>query len=168
MCSSDLPGPACVIRVTRAARSVGSVLVRRPRRRQGRADRQPRPAPGRGDDRERPAHGLHPLRHAAQARRAGRPRVRPAAPVITQFACPDPQSAGWTTYCSSELNDLIVRADAARDTTKYDELLSQANEILKKDMVIIPLKDKGKHIITSKIEHHAILHSAQKIGRAHV
>ena len=58
---------------------------------------------------------------------------------ITQFACPDPQSAGWTTYCSSELNDLIVRADAARDAAEYDELLSQANEILKKDMVIVPL-----------------------------
>ncbi|WP_076464273.1 ABC transporter substrate-binding protein [Actinomyces mediterranea] len=58
---------------------------------------------------------------------------------ITQFTCADADSAGWTTYCSSEFTDLIVKADAAADAQEYNDLLGQANDILKNDMVIVPL-----------------------------
>lgn len=58
---------------------------------------------------------------------------------ITQFACPDPAEAGWTTYCSEEFTSLIEKADQAATYSEYVDLLGQANEQLKSDAVIIPI-----------------------------
>lgn len=58
---------------------------------------------------------------------------------ITQFVCPDPKKASWTTYCSAEFTKLVEKADTAPTVKEYSELLKAANEQLKKDAVIVPL-----------------------------
>lgn len=61
---------------------------------------------------------------------------------ITQFACTDPAEAGWTTYCSPEMTDLMNRADAATSTEEYEDLMRQANQVLMEDAYIVGLLAK--------------------------
>ncbi|NJC72943.1 ABC transporter substrate-binding protein [Planosporangium thailandense] len=62
---------------------------------------------------------------------------------ITQFACADQSQMGWTTYCSPEMTDLMNKADAAKTKQEYEDLMKQADDVLKKDAVIVPLLSKS-------------------------
>ncbi len=56
-----------------------------------------------------------------------------------QFACPDPDKAGWTTYCSQDYTDAIAAADAALTREEYEAHMNEAAAILRNDAVIIPI-----------------------------
>lgn len=62
---------------------------------------------------------------------------------ITQFACKDESEMGWTTYCSPEMTKLMEEADAATTVEEYERLMAEANDVLKKDAVIVPLLAKS-------------------------
>ncbi|MDB5539134.1 MAG: transporter substrate-binding protein [Devosia sp.] len=57
----------------------------------------------------------------------------------TQFACPDPSKAGWSTYCSAEYTKALGDADAATSDEEYLTQMKKAADILRKDAVIVPL-----------------------------
>ena len=57
----------------------------------------------------------------------------------TQWACPDPDSAGWSTYCSAEYTEKLQAADAAASQEEYLALMDEASAILRDDAVIVPL-----------------------------
>lgn len=68
--------------------------------------------------------------------------VMSSAAPITTYSCPSGEP-GWETYCSDEFTDLINQADAAESPEEYEELMAQANEVLKEDAVIVPLAAKS-------------------------
>lgn len=57
----------------------------------------------------------------------------------TQWACPDPAKAGWSTYCSAEYTKALSDADAAPSDEEYLAKMKEAADILRKDAVIVPL-----------------------------
>ena len=57
----------------------------------------------------------------------------------TQFACPDPSKAGWSTYCSAAYTKALADADAAPSDAEYLAKMKEAADILRKDAVIVPL-----------------------------
>lgn len=57
----------------------------------------------------------------------------------TQWACPDPTAAGWSTYCSAEYTEKLVAADSAASDEEYRALMDEASAILREDAVIVPL-----------------------------
>jgi peptide/nickel transport system substrate-binding protein len=57
----------------------------------------------------------------------------------TQFACPDPSKAGWSTYCSAAYTQALSDADKATSDEEYLAKMKEAADILRKDAVIVPL-----------------------------
>ncbi|EAR52741.1 putative ABC transporter substrate-binding protein [Oceanicola granulosus HTCC2516] len=57
----------------------------------------------------------------------------------TQWACPDPEAAGWSTYCSAEYTEKLQAADAATSQEEYEARMDEASAILREDAVIVPL-----------------------------
>lgn len=57
----------------------------------------------------------------------------------TQFACPDPNAAGWSTYCSAEYTQALSDADEALTDEDYLALMQKSADILRKDAVIVPI-----------------------------
>jgi len=57
----------------------------------------------------------------------------------TQWACPSPDKAGWSTYCSAEYTKALSDADAAPSDEEYLAKMKEAADILRKDAVIVPL-----------------------------
>lgn len=57
----------------------------------------------------------------------------------TQWACPDPSAAGWSTYCSAEYTEKLIAADSATSDDEYRALMDEASAILRDDAVIVPL-----------------------------
>ncbi|MDB5506685.1 MAG: transporter substrate-binding protein [Devosia sp.] len=56
-----------------------------------------------------------------------------------QFACPTPEAAGWSTYCSQPYTDALAAADSAPSDEEYLAKMQEAADILRKDAVIVPL-----------------------------
>lgn len=69
--------------------------------------------------------------------------VMSSAAPIHSYSCPDPDLAGWTTYCSEAFTTAISKADAATSVEEYDTYMLEANEVLKEDAVIVPLAAKN-------------------------
>jgi len=61
---------------------------------------------------------------------------------ITTFACAGPENYGWHSYCSEEFTNLVKEADAAANVEEYEQLMGDANEVLKEEAVIVPLLAK--------------------------
>lgn len=57
----------------------------------------------------------------------------------TQWACPTPDKAGWSTYCSAEYTQALSDADKATSDEDYLAKMKEAADILRKDAVIVPL-----------------------------
>lgn len=57
----------------------------------------------------------------------------------TQWACPDPDAAGWSTYCSAEYTEKLTAADSAPSDEEYRARMDEASAILRDDAVIVPL-----------------------------
>ncbi len=56
--------------------------------------------------------------------------------TLSQWTCPEPGQAAWTTYCNEEYNELIARADAAGSVEEYDSLMAEAAALLQRDAVV--------------------------------
>lgn len=56
-----------------------------------------------------------------------------------QWACPTPESAGWSTYCSKPYTDALAAADSAPSEEEYLAKMKEAAKILRDDAVIVPL-----------------------------
>lgn len=56
-----------------------------------------------------------------------------------QWACPTPESAGWSTYCSQPYTDALAAADSAPSEEEYLAKMKEAAKILRDDAVIVPL-----------------------------
>jgi peptide/nickel transport system substrate-binding protein len=63
--------------------------------------------------------------------------------LFTQFSCTDKSKAGWTTYCSKQLTNLLIQADAAKTLASYNSLMAQAALVLQKDAYIVPILAKA-------------------------
>ena len=63
--------------------------------------------------------------------------------LFTQFSCTDKSKAGWTTYCSKQLTNLLIQADAAKTIASYNSLMAQAALVLQKDAYIVPILAKA-------------------------
>ena len=59
--------------------------------------------------------------------------------TLADFVCLDQQKYGYQTYCSPEYTKLMQRADRAASDADYFKLISEANTLLQKDGVVIPL-----------------------------
>lgn len=59
------------------------------------------------------------------------------------YSCASQAKRGWTTYCSAEFTALLAKADAAPTDTESNAYLKQADEVLKKDAVIVPILAKS-------------------------
>lgn len=57
----------------------------------------------------------------------------------TQWACPTPEAAGWSTYCSAEYTAALGAADSATSDEEFLEHMDRASAILRDDAVIVPL-----------------------------
>lgn len=57
----------------------------------------------------------------------------------TQWACPTPEDAGWSTYCSAEYTAALGAADSATTQEAYLAAMDEASRILRDDAVIVPL-----------------------------
>jgi len=57
----------------------------------------------------------------------------------TQWACPTPDAAGWSSYCSAEYTAALAAADSATTQEDYLAQMDEASRILREDAVIIPL-----------------------------
>ena len=57
----------------------------------------------------------------------------------TQFACPDPSKAGWSTYCSQAYTDALTAADSALTQEEFVAQMEKAAAVLREDAVIIPI-----------------------------
>jgi peptide/nickel transport system substrate-binding protein len=57
----------------------------------------------------------------------------------TQWACPDPSAAGWSTYCSADYTEKLTAADSAATDEEYRALMDEASAILRDEAVIVPL-----------------------------
>lgn len=56
-----------------------------------------------------------------------------------QWACPTPDKAGWSTYCSKPYTDALAAADSAPTQEEYLAKMKEAAKILRDDAVIVPL-----------------------------
>lgn len=56
-----------------------------------------------------------------------------------QWACPSPDKAGWSTYCSQAYTDALSAADSAPSEAEYLAKMQEAAKILRDDAVIVPL-----------------------------
>ncbi|MBN9316765.1 MAG: ABC transporter substrate-binding protein [Devosia sp.] len=56
-----------------------------------------------------------------------------------QWACPSPDKAGWSTYCSQPYTDALAAADSAPTQEEYLAKMKEAAKILRDDAVIVPL-----------------------------
>jgi peptide/nickel transport system substrate-binding protein len=63
--------------------------------------------------------------------------------LFTQFSCTDKTKAGWHTYCSKELTDLIVKADGAKTKASFESYMKKAAAVLQKDAYIVPILAKA-------------------------
>jgi|TARA_B110000240_G_scaffold15008_1_gene15390 peptide/nickel transport system substrate-binding protein len=71
----------------------------------------------------------------------------------TQWACPDPSAAGWSTYCSAAYTEKLTAADSAATDEEYRTLMDEASAILRDDAVIVPLIAKlGVGLLHPKLE----------------
>jgi peptide/nickel transport system substrate-binding protein len=57
----------------------------------------------------------------------------------TQWSCPTPDAAGWSTYCSAEYTAALAAADSATTQEAYEAAMDEASRILREDAVIVPL-----------------------------
>jgi peptide/nickel transport system substrate-binding protein len=57
----------------------------------------------------------------------------------TQWACTDPEKAGWSTYCSTAYTEALANADKALTDEEFNAFMDEASAILRDDAVIIPL-----------------------------
>lgn len=57
----------------------------------------------------------------------------------TQWSCPTPDAAGWSTYCSAEYTAALGAADSATTQEAYEAAMDEASAILRNDAVIVPL-----------------------------
>lgn len=57
----------------------------------------------------------------------------------SQWSCPSPDKAGWSTYCSADYTKALSDADAAPTDEEYLAKMKEAADILRKDAVIVPL-----------------------------
>jgi peptide/nickel transport system substrate-binding protein len=63
--------------------------------------------------------------------------------LFTQFSCSDKTKAGWHTYCSKELTDLLVKADGAKTKASFESYMKKAAAVLQKDAYIVPILAKA-------------------------
>jgi peptide/nickel transport system substrate-binding protein len=57
----------------------------------------------------------------------------------TQWSCPTPEDAGWSTYCSAGYTAALAAADSATTQEAYEAAMDEASRILRDDAVIVPL-----------------------------
>jgi len=58
---------------------------------------------------------------------------------LIQWACPTPEDAGWSTYCSEKFTEKLLAADAVATAEENEALLREASAILREEAVIVPL-----------------------------
>jgi peptide/nickel transport system substrate-binding protein len=63
--------------------------------------------------------------------------------LFTQFSCSDKTQAAWHTYCSKELTDFLIKADAAKTKASYESFMKKAADVLQKDAYIVPILAKA-------------------------
>ncbi len=61
----------------------------------------------------------------------------------TQWACSDPEKAGWSTYCSAAYTDALAAADQALNQEDYVKHMMEASAVLRDDAIIIPIIAKA-------------------------
>lgn len=59
--------------------------------------------------------------------------------TLTDFVCKDPALYGYQTYCSAAYTKLMQQADRATTDEDYLKLITEANDLLQKDAVVVPL-----------------------------
>jgi peptide/nickel transport system substrate-binding protein len=72
--------------------------------------------------------------------------------TLSDFVCKDAALYGYQTYCSAGYTKLMQQADRALTDADYLKLITEANDLLQKDAVVVPLLARtGLGLYTKKL-----------------